>query len=398
MDFVKKNVVLVIVLAITFMICAALLFLVFQKHGELNKSMKQVVDIREEISTLIKQSPAPIKENLDRINDDTRIMKEKAEEINRVFGQPYRFALQAFSAEFGMSEDEFIAKFRDFWGKEARKGSNRYQLLFKFKKDIDTAKWVKCMDAFMKTAQKETVEPLDDTNAEDLLLASLGLPRVMSNMNCKTYMISKMQPNLLKTLEETPGVMCAEVAKFSFEEFDNRMPLEENIPYILRHWTVIDDLVKRIKASGLSSFDNLTKMNGLNGEIDKEFLKFRYSITVTGSQDSIRALVNSMIDAYKSNRVYIIKNISLEKILNEVKEITDVKEGRTARGPYLPPGIAREGQPAAVPGTEQPVVEEENLPLEKRSDYGIILFGNDKNIKAVIEFEYVIYIANEYRI
>jgi len=397
MDFVKKNVVLVIVLAITFIICAVLLFLVFQKHGELQKSMKQVVDIREEIHTLIKQSPAPLKENLDMINDDTRIMKEKADEINRVFGQPYRSALLAFAAAAGMTEDEFISKFKDFWGREARKGSNRYQLLFKFKKEFELAKWAKCMDAFIKAAQNETVEPLDDTNVDDLFMASLGLPRVMSNMSCKTYMISKMQPNLVKMLEESPSIICTDVSKFSFEEFDNKMPLEEHIPYILRHWTVIDDLVKRIKASGITSFDNLTKLNGLSGELDKEFLKLRYSITVTGSQDSVRSLVNSMMSAYKTNRVYIIKSMTLEKVLDEAKEITDSREGRSSKPSFLPPGIL---QPAgtAAPGTEGAATDEENLPLEKRKDYGIILFGDNKNIKVVIEFEYVIYIANEYRI
>lgn len=391
MDFVKKNVVLVIVLAITFIICAVLLFLVFQKHGELQKSMKQVVDIREEISTLIKQTPAPLKENLDMINDDTRIMKEKAEEINRVFGQPYRSALQAFAAEAGLTEDEFLNKFREFWGREARKGSNRYQLLFKFKKDFDSAKWAKSMDAFMKAAQKETVEPLDDTNIYDLFMASLGIPRVMSNMNCKTYMISRMQPNLVKVLEASPSVFCTDVAKFSFDEFDNKMPLEEHIPYIMRHWTVIDDLVRRIKASGVSSFDNLTKLNGLSGELDKEFLKFRYSITVTGSLDSIRFLVNSLMDAYKTNRVYIIKYMTLEKVFDEIKEISDSKDGKPKTS-FLPPAILQPG------GQPSEAVEEENLPFDKRKDYGLILFGNEKNIKAVIEFEYVIYTANEYRI
>ncbi|OGV39865.1 MAG: hypothetical protein A2020_15715 [Lentisphaerae bacterium GWF2_45_14] len=398
MDFVKKNALLAIVLAVTFVICATLLFLVYQRHGELKKSFAQLESIREEINNLIRQSPAPLKENLDRINDDSRVMKEKADEISRIFGQPNRFALQSFAAELGMTEDEISARFRDFWSREARKGSNRYQLLIKFKKEFDRAKLAKAIEAFMKIAQKETVEPLDDANTDDLLLASLGLPRAMSNVNCKTYMISKMQPNLVRFLEEEPFTSCNDVAKFSFEEFDNRMPLEENIPYILRHWTVIDDLVKRIKASGISSFDNLTKLNGLNGEIDREFLKFRYSITVTGSQNSIRALVNSLMDAYKTNRVYIIKNITMEKRQDEIKEITEGKETKTAaRNPYLPPGIGREQAPQpGAPGSKPE--DEENLPLQKRKDYGIIIFGNEKNIRAVIELEYVIYVASEYRI
>ncbi len=391
MEFFKKNVLLTIVLAVAFILASGLLYMVFTEHSAMTKQMAQVEKIRLEIENLIKQSPAPVAENLEMIKADTEELKQKLKNVQGIFGKPYKVALQKFAQEFGVTEEQLNAEFREFWANEARPGTNRYQLIIKFKKQLDRSKFSKAISLFAKQIQLQTVEPVDDSNIDDYLLVALGLPRTMSNVNCKTYMLSVMQPALSDNLIKA-NVLHDKVAKFSFGEFETRMPLSDNIPVILRHGMMLDDLLKRIMSSKIEQIDAINKLNGLNGELSKDYLKFRYSLTVMGTQGSLRAFVNSLQNAYKDNRVYIIKDISLEKVIDGVKEITDTGARPVQRAT---PGLASRRTQEEKTAIEE---AEKDKPYWLKSGYGLPVIGESSLCKLVIEFEYVIYVGDELKL
>jgi hypothetical protein len=415
MEFFKKNVLLSTVLVITIIASGGLLYLVYNKHSAMSETLDDLQRIKEDIKKLIKEKPAPLRKNLEMIEEDSSILEKKLNAVHKIFGKPYRLALGKFSAEFGMTEDQMLAKFKEFWEKEARRGSNRYELFLKFLKLLDQAKLKPAWRAFIDEVQKQTVELVDETNREDFLLAALGLPRTMTNTSCKTYMFATMQPAFIEMIQKTAEKNMTEieyeaVKDFSFGEFHNRMPLPENIPVILRHWMMLDDLIKRILSSGIKNIGAISKMNGINGELDGTYLKFRYSLTVTSTQNKIRAFVNSLQSAYLQSRVYIIKDISMEKVVDGVKALTDehtprpIQPGRRLRPgvpvvPGMPDAPSRRARTTSRTGLRIDETAEEDaekdLPYNQRRSYAKLIIGENKECKAVIEFEYVIYVGDE---
>jgi hypothetical protein len=397
MEFFKKNILLSSVMAITIIASIGLLYLVYNKHSAMSETLEDLQRIKEDIKKLQKEKPAPLKENLDMIDEDSGVLDKKLKAIHKIFGKPYRLALQKFAGEFDLTEDQMLEKFREFWDKEAKRGSNRYELFLKFLKLLDQTKLGKAWRVFLVEMQKETVEPLDETNREDFLLAALGLPRTMTNTSCKTYMFATMQPAFLEILDKAE-IDSEAVKDFSFGEFHTRMPLPENIPVILRHWMMLNDLLKRIVNSGVKKINSISKLNGISGEYDEKYLKFRYSLTVTAKQEEIRAFVNELQNAYKDNRVYIIKDISMEKVFDGVKDLTEEHTRIPVPPRGIIPGVAP--VPGAAPKTADSGIlgdsdPEKDLPYYQRKDYGKIVIGASKICKAVIEFEYVIYIGDE---
>lgn len=397
MEFIKKNAVMVIVLSVALLIGIGLSYMTLMKHRDMTKSMHEVEKIKEEIKNLIKQKPAPLAENLKRIKDDTAVFDKKLKEIKCLFGQPYKKPFEIFAKALGMTEGELLENFRNFWKKEARKGSNEFQLLIKFKSTLNQEKLAPAMSEFTKAIQASTVEIVDQSNIDMFLLTALGLPRTMSDVNCKTYIFAMQRGLTLKltgTKEKTSDTNDAaiDIVKFpfGFSEYDAKMPLYEDIPYIMKHWVMMEDIVGRLVNADIRQIDSVSKLNGLAGEEDKGFVKFRYSITVTGDMDSIRKFVNSLQEAYKENKIYIIKDISLDKISDEAKKITETKHT---------PATTRENPSRDQKDkTLKQLEEEERLPFNQRRSYGSPVLGVSKICKAVIEFDYVIYTGEELKV
>jgi Tfp pilus assembly protein PilO len=434
MDIIKKNIALFIFLSLALLCSAALVYVIYLKHDEMSKSMHEVEKIKEDIQNLMKESPAPLKENLDMMKQDVKSLKGRLADVYGIFGKPYKKALSALAAELDIPVAELETKFRDFYAKEIAAGQSKYQALHKFfavkapeskepeqtaadkaadkgkdaakdkqppkgkdaDKDKDKAaakdkqppkdkespqdekfdkvKLEKGMIAFQKAIQEETSEVINADNIYDYLLAALDLPRNMSDVNCKRYM-SEMQTTVGANLKKSVAAGSPEVLKFTFGEYENKMPLPENIPYIIRHWIMIDDLVKRIEKSGVRQLDMINRINLLQGEDDKIFLKFRYSISVTGSLDSIRQLCNMLQSAYKDNRIYIIRDINLELAVDDCTKLLDEK-------------IQAAGRP------EEPAAPGGKPKIAKPSEIEPVL-GVNNTCKAVIEFEYIIHIGDE---
>jgi hypothetical protein len=169
---------------------------------------------------------------------------------------------------------------------------------------------------------------------------------------------------------------------FGFAEYEAKMPLQEEIPLIIKHCIMLEDLINRVGNSGLKQLDNVVKINGLFGEEEpKGYLRFRYSITVTGEMGALKKFINSLSESYKENRIYIVKDPAIERINDEAKKLIE------------PP---KPGTPATAPGGPGQTAKDKDK-LEETAP-GEPVLGNVGTCKATIEFDYVTFIANELKL
>lgn len=469
MEFVKKNLILIIVLAISLVISGVLLVTVLARYDKMNKMLVNVDQLKKKIQNLNTSKPAPVAENLTRINSDIDMMDTKVDRIHKIFGKHYRNPLQNFASIFlqipdkQKAERELLEKWSKFWKSEARRDISPQILLAKFlnsfnedaekkkkpsktmfeggggifggksaEKNVDKTKKEeteggekaqteegtqqgkegdgqaeetsplepkkevmsfaqrlnKAYQAFQDTLSSESAEPYNKHTIHDILLDALGVPRKsMSSGDCKAFMYV-MQENLAKRIKDAKIRISEGNLKFTFGDyFGRKMPLQEDIPIIITHWKLLEDLVYRFIKSGIPQVNGISKESYL-GTKSNGFLYLTYKITVSGELDQIRSLVNILQEGYKEHRIYVIKELQLSKSSDEVKKISDrERENASLRRRFRDLG-ARGGDIT----TED--IDKEELE-ELKETIGRPIIGISKECEAVITFEYVIYVGDQ---
>ncbi|MFA6566708.1 MAG: hypothetical protein WCS96_00705 [Victivallales bacterium] len=377
MELVKKNIVLFVVLGVAFLVSVVFVFFVFQVSMKMKTHREALLVQRDKIKKLIEEKPAPLRGNLDAINLDVGQFQMKVQEIHQIFGRPYRSAIQAFAAVLEVSEYTLYSKWRSAYEKEKRTGTAE-QIFLKFTGEYDGQKIDSAISAFKTTIEKRTLEDLNNNAVVDqLIMEGLGLPRKMSAEACKTYM-SNMDlslNNLLGAKDVGLGRLITVSEKNSiFNIYGDNMPLPEHIGLIPKHYSMLEDLVYRMKATGIKGINSLAKVN-LEGTESRGFLRLSYKMQIVGSMDSIRDLINNFQDAYKDNRIYIVRDLALKKAVDETKSVV---------GP--------------VPIVEKKSPTSEKGRKEKGDDsYGAAVIGSSTDVFADIKIDYVIYVADEIR-
>jgi hypothetical protein len=377
MELIKKNIVLFAVLGISLLVSIVLIFFVFQVSIKMTKHQENLLAQKNKIKKLIEERPSPLKGNLDAINADYAQLQLKVQEIHQIFGKPYRSAIQAFAAALQVSEYTLYSKWRQAYEKE-RRIETPEQIFLKFIREYDEQKIDSAINAFKATIEKRTVEDLNQANINQLIMEGLGLPRTMSAEACKTYM-SNMDlrlNNLLKSKDVGIGLPINVPDKtLIFNIYGDDMPLPEHIGFILKHYSLLEDLAYRMKAAGIKGVNSLSKVT-LEGTESRGFLTFTYKMQVVSSMDSIRALINGFQDACKDNRIYIVRDISLKKEIDETKSADGLK--------------------VTVPIVDRRVGQVDKSRKADES-YGVAVIGSSNDVIADLRIDYVIYVADEIR-
>lgn len=379
MELIKKNIVLFVVLGVVLLVSIVLVFFVFHVSVKMTKHQESLLIQKDKIKKLIEEKPSPLKGNLDAINSDADQLKLKVQEIHQIFGKPYRSAIQAFAAALQVSEYSLYSKWRLAYEKDKRVETPE-QIFLKFIGEYDEQKIDSAINAFKSTIEKRTVEDLNQANINQLIMEGLGLPRTMSAEACKTYM-SNMDlrlNNLLKSKDVGLGRSINVPEKnLIFNIYGDNMPLPEHIGLILKHYSLLEDLAYRMKETGIRGVNSLSKVT-LDGTESRGFLSLSYKMQVLGSMDSIRGLINSFLDAYKDDRIYIVRDVSLKKEIDETKSLVGIK--------------------GAVPIVEKRPASGEKVRKDKGDDsYGVAVLGSSADVFADIRIDYVIYEADEIR-
>jgi len=390
MNFIKKNKVLFIVLGVAAIVSAFMLFKVFGGWGEMRVLDKKVTEKRKNIDELNSKKPAPLEENLVRIEKDSKILKKKLAKIYPRFGAPYKKALDVFASKLGLTRDEVIEKWKTIYKKGAAENENANLILTKFLRSFDSQKISAAEKSFQDALQKETMEDINENNLYDCLMESMGLLRKMDAISCKQY-IKDMQTKIVEFLEkkdknaEGSVIMKDDkVKKLSFEKYDEAMPSPEEIPYIFMHWRMIEDIAKRIKSAKVEYFDEIKRENLLKGDEDKKYRIFTYKLTVRGDMDAVRLFLNKLYDAYKEYKIYRIKSITFN---------SNDEAGKILSRAAVDEGTRRLSRKRRGRGRRRRNMEIE--PEEPKAKLYEPVLGVDDTVMAVIEFDYIVYMGNE---
>ena len=387
MNLIKKNIILVTVLSVTLILAAVMIFFVIKATGTMKESASSVEDLRKKINDLNERSPAPLQKNLDMILNDKKMITEKVEAIQPVFGSPYSKAIKLFSQALDLDINELKRNWRETFSSEIKKGGHRTLIFVKFLSQFDSEKLANANKAFADEVNSKSIDQIDETNINGAIMEALGLPRKMDEISCKTY-IRNMQVRTVaylksKESESDPGITFKDekiAEKLSFEKYEEAMPRPDEVPFIFKHWRMIEDLCMRLKAARIIYLESISRNNLLDGDTKGKYLVFTYTLNVKGPLNSIRSLLNSMLEAYKDNKIYIVKSIKLE-VDDETAKILGGSERELKKIPVRGRGLPK------PTGATEPEEEEDKL--------GIPILGVSDMVSAEIKFDYIIYIGNE---
>ncbi len=382
-DFLKKNIVLFVILILSFLFFVTLAVMAFFEWGKVKKYQGNLIELREKVQKLNEQRPYPIKENLDNINNDVDFLSQKLTEINLLFGKPYQTALNEFIKTLENDQEgkkikvNILTEWREYFKKNFKKNEQPEKILKDFLlKRFSEEKVNQALKNFVAIAKTNTLEDINENNQYVFLLDAMFVPRTLSPDACKVYML-KMEEELFRFVKSNENGQPISVDEksnvFKVYEDPTKLPPVDFIPNIIRHYSLIEDLVKRMKVAGIDSIKTLQKENGLEGSIDGNYLIFVYKLELNASSNAVRKLIDSMLEAYKDNRIYVVKSMTLTKAFDEVKSKSP--EEKTTASP------ARKGK------------REEKSENSKAS--GIMVLGADDKINAEIRFSYIIYVGDE---
>lgn len=280
------------------------------------------------------------------------------------------------------------------------------------------AKFAQAFAIFRDDVQDLTLENVNDRVAHELFLDALGLPRLMRQRDCKNYIDFLYEKYLASDI--IPGVAEAEaiekeqrVQDFIYGKNLNRqaLPVPEMVIPIIRNTQIKEDLFRRMKDAGIG---RLNSMNAgvfygstLDGDAEGPILSFTYTLDMTASMDAIDAFINSLHSAYKTDRVYVIKDIKLsapfEDLINAnavVASHTDALGGTQTRRsntqtaiPGAPPADPTAAQQQTTAITTASSIYELTDP--HHPDYGKPLIGEIRDeIECTIVVNYLFYRAD----
>ena len=318
--------------------------------------------------------------------------------------------------------------------------------------------WSAARDAFIAAAENRQsaegaaktgpciVEKLDAENADEVLLAALGIPR---RLNGDSAYLKRMMDNVFGQLVKEYQVQIVGQAlglgitsipegnsADSVQDNDLKSINPDDYPFVATHLDIISYMLYRVGAAGVVIWNVQIRLRGAaensegfsGGKVFKDsaeqrdgFDIYHYTLEISGTMAEIRDAVKRLDDCYAVRRVYLVKNIALYAENNIVDSIfTGVRaekrqqangqENRSAssggrrRRPRSDVGAAGDNisdggaDDSATKLEEQKRLEEEyrqrqlKLDPDKRDGYGepITAGGAKETFRVVIDVEYVV--------
>ena len=397
-EIVKKNLLLLVAMAISVAISAVLLFFVIRNYAEMSESIDKVESYKEKINNLNLAKPAPLPDNLALIQKDTAVAQKKASEIQAVFGNTLRKPLRAFIKAFNGDESTFVAEWVQF-AKERLVGVNKpdaADVLDQFvkSKNISDENLLAAKNAFSAELAKLEITPIPSRKIEDYILESLGVNQKLSKSESKIF-FSNVEKVIVDRMDHANITLPGGKTFVLFNEFTSRMPNPNEASFIIKHCRLNEDLFRRISDAGVANVNSIKRVNLLEGEPIANYLILSYELNFTASMQATRKFLNSLQTAYFDDKIYRITNIELRKSKDEIKDLPafvdpfqveedeKAKKARLPQGEPMPPGIMMprpDGKPEDKPGAKSKIE---------------VILGTSNLVDVKLEFDYIIYIGNE---
>jgi len=416
MNFIKKNIIFSIVVAITLLGSLFLIYMDWTLHESITEANATTTKNYDDFNKAFgwtrgrdkerdKKIMLPVDSNIEMIKSDTEELRKKTAQLQRIFGNPYRKNLLRFAAALKVTEDDLLERMKKLYNDDNEKNKSAEVLIPKLfaglekDKKISAADIKKEYEKFISAVQMETVEDFPSLSAGyDILGEALGLSRTMSSSIAHVY-LRQMQRKILSQ-RLIPGVKKLEVVEnFTFNQFVQTFPSPENVVDILNTMPIYEDIFRRMSASRL---ENVTAFSRLGQPVKfggDKYMSYEFSTTVTGTIDSVRDFINSLLDAYKENRVYVITWVSLSSPESsaEVDAVKKIYESNSSNSLAQNDPQQRGSSRAENSGNQQVffkhVGQISESEAEMQQDYGSVLIGKNRNINAVLRFKYYRFIG-----
>lgn len=421
MNFIKKNIIFTIVAAVTLIGSLFLIYLDWTKHDAISAANLVTQESQNKHEAAFRKGNKPVDLNIKMIQNDTEELKKRTVNLQRIFGKPYRKALLNFAASLKMSEDDLYARMKKLYESDTGTAKTADALVPKLFEELEKDKKLPKgsieKNQFMKFVAEVFSTSLEKyesvSTGYDILGVALGLQRVMSPSRAHVY-LSEMQSRI-RSQRLIPGVDSLEtVQNFTFNKFVQTFPSNEDVLDILETMPIFVDIFRRMEASRLERVEYFQRQGApmkINGD---KYLCYYFSAAVQGTMDSIRNLLNNFLNAYKDNQVYVVTWVSTtsEPSSREVEEARNKffkadysqassappaeeqpKPGSRRRQRRRRPGPA--ASPQIVAGRIFRIVSEEEA--ESQPDYGAIVIGKDRIVRAEIRFKYYKFIGDRLR-
>ena len=293
------------------------------------------------------------------------------------------------------------------------------------------AKFAQAFAIFREEIQELTLENVTYKVAHEIFLDALGLPRLMRPRDCKNYIDylyeKYLSSDIIPGLPENDQIEKERrVQDFIYGKNLNRQarPVSEMVIPILRNFQIKEDLFSRMKDAGIGQLLSMTAGvfygSTLDSDAEGPILSFTYTLEMTASMEAVDTFINSLHSAYKTGRVYVIKDIKFSAPFEDLIHANDIvaehvegassvrRPATTIPGvpptdPSLPPGAppvtatatdpaTQAAQQAAQQAAARPGYE---LTDPHHPDYGQTLIGGTQDeIKYTIVVNYLLYRAD----
>ena len=437
MNFIKKNIIFTIVAAITLIASIYLIYRDLEVHGAISQANEQTQQSKDKFEDAYKSGNRPVDQNIIRIQKDTEELKVLTAELQRIFGKPYRKALLDFAKALNFTESQLYGRMKGLFDAAEKRDATAEKLIPKLfdalARDMmvrDAKDGAKIEDStptdpkyqkqvrdayrnFVAEVQKETVEDIFTDAAREqmtssgyhFLASALGLPRDMNNSQARSYLKDLQSKFTVRRL--IPGVTLeSKVQDFTYNAYDKTPPPPDAVPDILSTMPIFEDIFNRMSASRLTRIERF-KRNGLPTKVAGDHYEcYAFETLVVGSLDSVRDFVNSLLGAYKQNRVYVVTWVKLsspkaaEDVENVRKMLMGTEQNQTP-DPMDEPPRGRRPRPGRRPPPHRPdhvrrTIQKQisEFDAESQPDYGKTVIGASSEVIAELNFKYYKYIGD----
>lgn len=447
MKMSAKNIPLAIVLILTVLISAVLIYFVVIEHGKVSETNTKIEEYKKILEDANKKKPAPVTENFKNMTIDAENLDIKAYQIQRTFGKYYRKALIDFANAIGLSGDKLTKAFQTYYqaladdAKADIVGSNDKNLIDNFLSGQDKAKLDAAITAYGNYINESNLLKKFSAFYKDLPDEKKGLiiggnrdQQILKEFFAK----EKVDPKLLeqameKFREDVQELTVEPVTKANVHEFllaamglprtalvtyykgilknlqnlffrkkvipaaetikdvenltysDDFQPNQKQIPLVIRQMMMREDLFNRARNAKITKVASIKELTPLLKEqrVNDDYVRYTFDMVVEGPMDNLRAFVNSLQNAYKDNIVYRIRDISLSR---ETPENIEDLTSVESKDPAV--SLASKFQ---FPDFE-PQDTDVNL---LAASYGKPMVGRSKDVSMELSFDILLYVADE---
>lgn len=455
-NFLRKNIIFFSVCGLILLVSIVLAVVDVMMMGEIQETNSKITASNAEVESLLEPRNKVAEGNAEKIQNDAEFTLAEARKLQRRFCQPNRKYFLDLMKDLGVKEekeDELRALFRKHFEeyevvrrdgqKENMQAAFRnftsppdrvfYGFMDAFKaklalylepakegEDAEKRKPSAKMLARVDEAFKGFIEGMirDHVTVEDLarctfmddvkrihydiIAEAFGLPRIMQPYQCKSY-LEAMQI-AFSNQRVIPGVTSLEkIREFTFADYQTNVPANSDVPGILLSMRIYEDVFRFLRR--VAELEILSLKLTPPAPNSDRYQKYRCSVTFNAPLSSVRDFVNLLHDAYKDNRVCVVRWVSVkgssDKELEELKKIlapggssgnTAVEEPAPRRNRF------RRNRRFQVQNVRNQN-ERSNLIapyLDPYNEaYARTIVGKNRKVEAEIDFEYIIYTGDQ---